>query len=444
MTTLPTTCQDLSGHPKSGPRPATGALNGLIAPLQRLDQRLQQTIEVTQVLCGTAFQQYLLGSIVPAPAPAEVVSTHSALGQLKANFGLSDFEVSVVVMAIAPELDRRYERLYATLQSTGARKPTLALALSVLCHTEAEQQAERENLFAGSPLQRLLQPLDEHKPNRPNNTEDGQKNRLENGREGQALQLKTAVSRYLLNQRAIEPLKQLATYCHLSWPQRNRQAVNGLSDKRSSHKSQTSQPLTDQNKQSNTDETFSNSPILAALISRIQSKEAPLPLSLQFCGQCVAPGQKQQAAAHIAIAAQAPLLRVNLTQLIRKANFSAEQSALAVEQVILQSQLWKAVLYLEDTTELPIPMPAFIHPGLIKKLSIQLAHYPGITIFAGSSPHVPTANGGKGILPIPVTLSLANQQQQTKQQPVVTAAQLALNEIEKFRLMLMQSSVEFG
>lgn len=455
MTTLPTTTgQSTTGQYLSGYQPTPGALNGLIAPLQQLDRRLQQTIEVTQVLCGTSFQQYLLGSIVPAPAPAEVISAHSALGQLKTNFGLSNFEVSVVVMAIAPELDRRYERLYAKLQSTdqsteqstGNRKPTLSLALSVLCNTEAEQQTQRERLRAGSPLKRLLQPLNEQNITRQHSPKDRHpKDRHQDTLEEQTLQLKTAVSRYLLNQRSLEPLKQLATYCHLSWPQHQPVPVN---DRSSKHR-QPAQPLTDRIK--TTHEAFSNSPVLSALISRIQQQEAPLPLSLQLYGQC---RQKQQAAAHIAMATQAPLLRVNLTQLIHQENLNSEQSILAVEQVILQSQLWGAVLYLEDTNELPIPMPTFIHPGLIEKLSVQLAHYSGITIFAGNSPCMPTANGGKGILPIPLADARAQQQQtqkqqtqkqQTQKQPsTLTATQLALNEIEKFRLMLMQSSVEFG
>ncbi|MEL6813927.1 MAG: hypothetical protein AAFP03_03825 [Cyanobacteria bacterium J06598_3] len=437
MTTLPTTCQYLSSHSRA----KTSALSGLIAPLQQLDQRLQQTIEVTQILCGTAFQQYLLGSIVPAMAPSAVVTADSALGQLQTNFGLSDFDVSVVVMAIAPELDRRYERLYATLQSTGARKPSLALALSVLCTSEAAQQIERERFLTNSPIRQLLQPLNEQRPPNPEHATNKPSSKPENKPEGPILQLKTAVSRYLLNQRAIEPLRQLASYCQLSWPQRNLRAV---SVPQSNHtKTPASQPVTSQSHPDSTDDTSSNHPILAALIARIQQEEAPLPLSLQFCGQCVSPGQKQQAAAHLAIAAKAPLLRVNLTQLIRTSNLNAVQSKQAVEQVILQSQLWGAVLYLEDTTELPIPMPAFIHPGLIEKLSIQLAHYPGMTIFAGSSPQLPSANGGKGILPIPFTAPPASKPQ-TKQQPVVTAAQLALNEIDKFRIMLMQSSVEFG
>ncbi|MEN8446350.1 MAG: hypothetical protein ABG776_15220, partial [Cyanobacteria bacterium J06555_13] len=307
-----------------------------------------------------------------------------------------------------------------------------------LCNTEAEQQTQRERLRAGSPLKRLLQPLNEQNITRQYSPKDRPEDRHPEPLEGQTLQLKTAVSRYLLNQRSLEPLKQLAAYCHLSWPQRKPVPVNAPSNRH-----QPTQPLTDRN---HTHKDLSNSPVLTALISRIQQQEAPLPLSLQLYGQC---RQKQQAAAHIAIATQAPLLRVNLTQLIHKANLNSEQSILAVEQVILQSQLWGAVLYLEDTNELPTPMPTFIHPGLIEKLSVQLAHYSGITIFAGNSPCIPTANDGKGILPIPLADGLSpqkrTQQQQTQQQPsTLTTTQRALNEIEKFRLMLMQSSIEFG
>ncbi|MEL6902990.1 MAG: hypothetical protein AAFP07_18795, partial [Cyanobacteria bacterium J06606_4] len=100
------------------------SIEALLAPLQRLDQRLRQTIEVRETLSGTAFGNYLLGSIAPSQSPASAIAPHSPLANLQAAFNLSDFEIEVILLAIAPELDRRYERLYAHLQADQSRKPT--------------------------------------------------------------------------------------------------------------------------------------------------------------------------------------------------------------------------------------------------------------------------------------------------------------------------------
>ena len=413
-------------------------LNGLLAPLQQLDQRLQQTLEVADVLCGTAFQQYLLGGIVPTLSPADVMVESSLLAKLQANFGLSNFDVGVVVMAIAPELDRRYERLYSKLQSNSSRKPTIALALSVLCNSDCEKQVERERWATDSPLRHLLQPVQANGPR--NDQRNGQRQDSE-ALEQQTLQLNSSVSRYLLNQRSLDPLKNLSTYCQLSWPhtqhsseprkQRQQQRHHG-------HEPKNNRRNHSRSEVGATDPSTDN-PLLTALIARLRQGTAPLPLSLRFAGQCIEKGKKQKAAEKMAAAAQVPLLSVNLTQLISQAKLNATACVQSVQQVILQSKLWNAILYLEDLAELPVPMPTFIHPALIEKLSIQLSHYSGITVFAGRSPHIPEANNGKGIISIPFVQTVHPQKQ-----TVLNPAQIALDEIDKFRIMLMRSSVEFG
>ena len=46
----------------------------------------------------------------------------SRLGRLQKVFGLSPFELDVVLIALAPELDLRYEKLYAFLHDDIDRK----------------------------------------------------------------------------------------------------------------------------------------------------------------------------------------------------------------------------------------------------------------------------------------------------------------------------------
>ncbi|MEM9087312.1 MAG: hypothetical protein AAGC93_01070 [Cyanobacteria bacterium P01_F01_bin.53] len=423
-----------------GSRNISSTLNGLLAPLQQLDKRLQQTLEVADTLCGTAFQQYLLGGIVPALSPADVMVESSPLAKLQANFGLSNFDIGVVVMVIAPELDRRYERLYSKLQSNSSRKPTMALALGVLCNSDCEKQVERARWATNSPLRHLLQPLRINDQRRDNT--DAYSEELEN----QALQLQSSVSRYLLNQRSLDPLQNISTYCQLSWPQTTHSSAYKPAYQQH-HQQQTPpeqtqthhKPGESKHREVTPTVPSTENTLLSALIARLKQGTAPLPLSLRFSGQCIGTGKKQKAVEQMAVAAQVPLLRVNLTQLIHKAKLNVADCVRAVQQVILQSQLWNAILYLEDLAELPVPMPQFIHPALIEKLSIQLGRYRGITIFAGRSPHIPEANNGKGIISIPFS-----QSERPQKHTILNPAQLALEEIEKFRMILMQSSVEFG
>ncbi|GJG89708.1 hypothetical protein tb265_48890 [Gemmatimonadetes bacterium T265] len=77
------------------------------------------------------------------------------LGALAAAFGLAPFDVDVLVLALAPELDLRYERLYAYLQDDVARRrPTVDLALNLLCQNAAERLVHRGHFAPNAPLLR--------------------------------------------------------------------------------------------------------------------------------------------------------------------------------------------------------------------------------------------------------------------------------------------------
>jgi DNA polymerase III delta prime subunit len=76
-----------------------------------------------------------------------------ALLQLAHTFNLSPFEVEVVVICLAPELQRKYDRLYAYLQEDITRKkPSVDLVLSLLCPTQADQWRARTCFTAYAPL----------------------------------------------------------------------------------------------------------------------------------------------------------------------------------------------------------------------------------------------------------------------------------------------------
>ena len=88
------------------------------------------------------------------------------LPAMQTSLGLSLFEKKLVLMALAPEVQVRYGKLYHYLQlgthcPTGAL-PTLELALRLLCRNDGERRRARANLSADNVLlqQRVLQPVE--------------------------------------------------------------------------------------------------------------------------------------------------------------------------------------------------------------------------------------------------------------------------------------------
>jgi len=79
--------------------------------------------------------------------------------QLCDRLHLSMFEKNLLVMALAPEISRRYGRLYNYLQETeqaGAPGlPTVDLVLRILCRTDAEWRTGRQSLLPRSPLRQF-------------------------------------------------------------------------------------------------------------------------------------------------------------------------------------------------------------------------------------------------------------------------------------------------
>ena len=73
-----------------------------------------------------------------------------AFARLKRLFGLSDFELDVLVIALGPEIDLRYERLYAYLQDDVTKKrPSADLALNLLT-ASLEERTRAMNCFLGT------------------------------------------------------------------------------------------------------------------------------------------------------------------------------------------------------------------------------------------------------------------------------------------------------
>lgn len=81
----------------------------------------------------------------------------SRVNQLCARFGLTDFERRALMIAVAPELDLRYQALYSYVQNDVTRKlASIDLMLKLLCGSREEQWKDREVFSAPAPLFRNL------------------------------------------------------------------------------------------------------------------------------------------------------------------------------------------------------------------------------------------------------------------------------------------------
>src|SRR5450830_872044 len=85
-----------------------------------------------------------------------------AFARIATASGLTPFDIAAILIAVAPELDLRYERLYAFLQDDVSRKrPSVDLVLNLLCGDTEQKLHMRSRFISPAPLLRygLLQLL---------------------------------------------------------------------------------------------------------------------------------------------------------------------------------------------------------------------------------------------------------------------------------------------
>ncbi|MDJ0573177.1 MAG: hypothetical protein QNJ53_29645 [Pleurocapsa sp. MO_192.B19] len=154
------------------------ALYELLAALRRVDRLLKKAMVVARAAYGSkasadAYRGFYIDQETverslarePGAPPFQVQGEGaedllpsfgdetSRLVWLARAFGLSDFELDLILIALAPELDLRYEQVYAYLQDDVTRKrPSLDLALNLLCSSAAEKLARRDRFSPNAPL----------------------------------------------------------------------------------------------------------------------------------------------------------------------------------------------------------------------------------------------------------------------------------------------------
>lgn len=153
-------------------------LDELLLALQRLDRLLEKALATAQTVYGPEASAdrfrglhisqneverllnrnpgtpilHMQGEEPEEPLP-DYFGDDSRLAWLQRAFNMSLFEVNLIMIAIAPELDLRYERLYAYLQDDVTRKrPSVDLALNLLCPSAEAKLAQRGCFAPDAPL----------------------------------------------------------------------------------------------------------------------------------------------------------------------------------------------------------------------------------------------------------------------------------------------------
>jgi hypothetical protein len=85
----------------------------------------------------------------------DIAFADSPLKELQNVFSLGSFDAAAVAIALAPEIDLRYERVYSFLQNDVTRKrPSVDLVLNLLCSSAEERLMRRRHFAPNAPLLR--------------------------------------------------------------------------------------------------------------------------------------------------------------------------------------------------------------------------------------------------------------------------------------------------
>lgn len=321
------------------PDRTTAPYRGLQISLEEVDRLLQR--HPAQPLFATV-----------APETASPPAT-SRLAWLQRQYQLTPIDLDILALALAPELDRRYDRLYAYLQDDiRAKQPTVDLALNLLCPTAADKLTQRDRFSPDAPLiyHHLLHLVSD--PNQPNST-----------LLAKTLKLDEQIVRFLLGNKGLD--SRLAPFCQLIQP-----AIS----------------LYDLYLSVELKQGFSG------LIQQYHATHQPLRLYFQGSDR----DRKRRTAEALAREIAAPLLIADLLRLVTtKADFEPNLQLLWRE-----SQFQNTLLYLDNLDVLH----SHEHAIAFEYLLSTLADYQGSAILAGVPPWIPASTEALGIVSVPFTI----------------------------------------
>jgi AAA+ superfamily predicted ATPase len=99
--------------------------------------------------------QPLAAATAALPGWDDVAADNPRWAWVRERYQLTDIELDVLLVAVGPDVDRRYERLYGYLQDdVSARRPTVDLALALLTSTPAQRLRALDLFAPDAPLLR--------------------------------------------------------------------------------------------------------------------------------------------------------------------------------------------------------------------------------------------------------------------------------------------------
>jgi AAA+ superfamily predicted ATPase len=287
----------------------------------------------------------------------EKLRTNPLMTRLADSFGLAVFDLDLILLALAPEVDLRYERLFAYLQDdVTRRRPTIDLALNLFCTSADEKIARRSHFAAESPLVQhdLLQLMPDPSQNGPPLL-------------AHYLKLDEQVTNFLLGHPIID--SRLSSFCQIREPEPSGGSL-ALSME-----------------------------VKRALTSlALQARDSNQPLRFYFSGPCGA--DKITAAEAISREANLPLLVVDLNHALT----TEMDVRRTVRRVFRQSWFQDAIVYFDGCDALHGDGRT-LHARL---LTASLLEHSGIVVLAGEQSHAAVQTGDSnqslGLIEIPFSI----------------------------------------
>jgi AAA+ superfamily predicted ATPase len=362
-------------------------LEGLLPALKRLDRLIERAVTAVSAVCGAEAAadpfrglhisrreaEHLLAREPGAPMfPADETQAHSdlpglalsddsRLARLAATFGLSAFECDLILIALAPEFDLRYERLYAYLQNdVSRRRPSIDMALNLLCPSAEARLARRAHFAIDAPLIRhglihLLPDPDQAEPPLL----------------AHILKLDEQIADILLGQAGLD--RRLASFCRLVTPQA------GPGDL----------PL----------DAAARRGVLALIVQAVVKHQ---PLRLHFQGP---PGSGRRKAAEVL--AGAVERRLLCADLARAATTETGFDS-ALKLLFREARFLDAILFIEGVDELRGEPPSSSYRTLVR----ALGESSGVVLLAGARAWTPVGPESLGVIPIAFSIPAFRQRRQ--------------------------------
>lgn len=374
-------------------------LDNLLPLLRRLDQHLARAIAAIEVDRNTNVPIHLYRELqanlqqveklsVTQPSSngfklevenldkslPDFVLPDSHLAQLQQRFNLSTFDLDAIAIVLAPELDRRYERLYAYLQDEERYlQPTVDLVLKILCPTVTAKLSQRDRFSPDAPLihHKLLYLV--------GNSTQAKPSLLAHN-----ILLDEQVIRFLLKEKGLD--SRLIPFCQLIQP-----AVdwNDLRLKESVKQGLKAIAQARRGKGEEKNRTREN---LSPLSSFSPEQSDPMRLYFQGSDRALA----RRTAEAIAAELQIPLLTADFARIIAaKVDFEP-----TLKLILRQAWFENTLLYLEGVEILQEEEHAILYQDLLN----AIAQTQGLTILAGKQPWKPGTEGVLGIVTIPFTV----------------------------------------